>query len=137
MFWVLGSVSLKRVNVEKPQGNTFSKHYKQRLKQNQNPIYSHFSPLSLLKSFHSKNISMNSKHFTTVGGKRRKHVHFDMPEAFIPESAWFQVMVYVAKESSEDLFRMASVCPLFHTLANTPQVWNTISMAKYPDHPSW
>ncbi|XP_034225435.1 uncharacterized protein LOC117635194 [Prunus dulcis] len=60
-----------------------------------------------------------------------------MPQAFIPELAWFKVMLYVATQSSEDLFRMASVCPLFHTLANTPQVWNTISMAKYPDHPSW
>ncbi|XP_020411941.1 uncharacterized protein LOC109947031 [Prunus persica] len=46
-------------------------------------------------------------------------------------------MLYVATQSSEDLFRMASVCPLFHTLANTPQVWNTISMAKYPNHRSW
>ncbi|PQQ01949.1 uncharacterized protein Pyn_28369 [Prunus yedoensis var. nudiflora] len=60
-----------------------------------------------------------------------------MPQAFIPELAWFKVMLYVATQSSEDLFRMASVCPLFRTLANTPQVWNTISMAKYPDHPSW
>ncbi|XP_020413015.1 uncharacterized protein LOC109947440 [Prunus persica] len=60
-----------------------------------------------------------------------------MPEAFIPESAWFQVMLYVAKESSEDLFRMASVCRLFRTLANIPQVWNTISMAKYPYDPIW
>ncbi|XP_020419554.1 uncharacterized protein LOC109949190 [Prunus persica] len=60
-----------------------------------------------------------------------------MPEAFIPESAWFQVMLYVATESSEDLFRMASVCRLFQPLANSPQVWNTISMAKYPDHPIW
>ncbi|XP_021816580.1 uncharacterized protein LOC110758916 [Prunus avium] len=60
-----------------------------------------------------------------------------MPQAFIPELAWFKVMLYVATQSSEDLFRMASVCPLFRTLANTPQVWNIISMAKYPDHPSW
>ncbi|PQM39590.1 uncharacterized protein Pyn_02330 [Prunus yedoensis var. nudiflora] len=80
---------------------------------------------------------MNSKYFTTVGGKRRKHIHLEMPQAFIPELAWFKVMLYVATQSSEDLFRMASVCPLFRTLANTPQVWNTISMAKYPDHPSW
>ncbi|KAI5316440.1 hypothetical protein L3X38_022827 [Prunus dulcis] len=80
---------------------------------------------------------MNSKHFTTIGGKRRKHVHLEMPQAFIPESAWFQVMLYVATESSEDLFRMASVCPLFQNLANSPQVWNTISMAKYPYHPIW
>ncbi|CAL2248025.1 unnamed protein product [Prunus armeniaca] len=80
---------------------------------------------------------MNSKHFTTLGGKRRKHLHLDMPQAFIPELVWFKVMLYVATQSSEDLFRMASVCPLFHTLANTPQVWNTISMAKYPYHPNW
>ncbi|CAL8991851.1 unnamed protein product [Prunus brigantina] len=80
---------------------------------------------------------MNSKHFTTLGGKRRKHLHLDMPQAFIPELAWFKVMLYVATQSSEDLYHMAFVCPLFHTLANTPQVWNTISMAKYPDHPSW
>ena len=46
-------------------------------------------------------------------------------------------MLYVATQSSEDLFRMASVCPLFNTLANTPQVWNTISMEKYQDHPNW
>ncbi|CAL2228565.1 unnamed protein product [Prunus armeniaca] len=32
---------------------------------------------------------------------------------------------------------MASMCPLFNTLANTPQVWNTISMEKYQDHPNW
>ncbi|CAL2227683.1 unnamed protein product [Prunus armeniaca] len=73
---------------------------------------------------------MNSKHFTTLGGKKRKHLHLDMPQAFILELAWFKVMLYVATQSSEDLFRMASVCPLFHTLANTPQVWNTISMEK-------
>ncbi|PQQ14365.1 uncharacterized protein Pyn_38981 [Prunus yedoensis var. nudiflora] len=73
---------------------------------------------------------MNWKHFTTIGGKRRKHLYLDMPQAFIPKLAWFKVMLYVATQSSEDLFRMASVCPLFHTLSNTPQVWNTISMAK-------
>ncbi|CAL9024515.1 unnamed protein product [Prunus brigantina] len=89
------------------------------------------------KSFHSKNISMNSKHFTTVRGKRRKHLHLDVPQAFISELAWFKVMLYVATQSSKDLFRMASVCPLFNTLANTPQVWNTISMEKYQDHPNW
>ncbi|CAL8134938.1 unnamed protein product [Prunus armeniaca] len=80
---------------------------------------------------------MNLKHFTTLGGKRRKHLHLDMPQAFIPELAWFKVMLYVATQSLEDLFRMTSVCQLFHTLANNLQVWNTISMAKYPDHPSW
>ncbi|CAL9019475.1 unnamed protein product [Prunus brigantina] len=73
---------------------------------------------------------MNSKHFTTLGGKRRKHLHLDMPQVFIPELAWFKVMLYVATQSSGDLFCMTSVCPLFHMLANTPQVWNTISMAK-------
>ncbi|CAL9001392.1 unnamed protein product, partial [Prunus brigantina] len=80
---------------------------------------------------------MNSKQYTTVGGKRRKYLHLDVPQAFIPELAWFKVMLYVATQSSEDLFRMASVCPLFNTLANTPQVWNTISMEKYRDHPNW
>ncbi|CAL2278956.1 unnamed protein product [Prunus armeniaca] len=80
---------------------------------------------------------MNSKHYTTVGGKRRKHLHLDVPQAFIPKLAWFKVMLYVATQSSEDLFRMTSVCPLFNTLANTPQVWNTISMEKYQDHPNW
>ncbi|XP_008245686.1 PREDICTED: uncharacterized protein LOC103343823 [Prunus mume] len=80
---------------------------------------------------------MNSKHYTTVGGKRRKHLHLDVPQAFIPELAWFKVMLYVATQSSEDLFRMASVCPLFNRLANTPQVWNTISMEKYQDNPNW
>ncbi|PQM32656.1 uncharacterized protein Pyn_24418 [Prunus yedoensis var. nudiflora] len=64
---------------------------------------------------------MNSKYFTTIGGKRRKHIHLEMPQAFIPELAWFKVMLYVATQSSEDLFRMASVCPLFRTLANTPK----------------
>ncbi|CAL2276310.1 unnamed protein product [Prunus armeniaca] len=80
---------------------------------------------------------MNSKHYTTVGGKRRKHLHLDVPQAFIPELAWFKVMLYVATQSSEDLFCMACVCPLLNTLANTPQVWNTISMEKYQDHPNW
>ncbi|CAL8162342.1 unnamed protein product [Prunus armeniaca] len=80
---------------------------------------------------------MNSKHYTTVGGKRRKHRDPDVPQAFIPELAWFKVMLYVATNSSEDLFRMACVCRLFNTLANTPQVWNTISMEKYRDHPNW
>ncbi|CAL9029932.1 unnamed protein product [Prunus brigantina] len=127
----------KKGQLEKPQGNTFSKQCKQSLKQTQNPVYSHFSPLAVLKSFHSKNISMNSKDYTTVGGKRRKHLHLDVPQAFIPELAWFKVMLYVATQSSEDFFRMASVCPLFNTLANTPQVWNTISMEKYPDNPNW
>ncbi|PQM33917.1 uncharacterized protein Pyn_30744 [Prunus yedoensis var. nudiflora] len=46
-------------------------------------------------------------------------------------------MLYVETQSSEDLFCMASVCPIFQTLSNTPQVWQTISMAKYLDHPSW
>ncbi|CAL8152712.1 unnamed protein product [Prunus armeniaca] len=78
---------------------------------------------------------MNSKHYTTVGGKRRKHLHLDVPQAFIMELAWFKVMLYVATQSSEDLFRMASVCPLFNTLANTLQVWNTISMEKAYENP--
>ncbi|CAL9028735.1 unnamed protein product [Prunus brigantina] len=80
---------------------------------------------------------MTSKQYTAVGGKRRKHLHLDVPQAFIPELAWFKVMLYVATQSSEDLFRMASFCPLFNTLANSPQVWNTISMEKYRDHPNW
>ncbi|PQP96340.1 uncharacterized protein Pyn_14258 [Prunus yedoensis var. nudiflora] len=80
---------------------------------------------------------MNPKHFTTLGGKRRKHLHLDIPQAFILELAWFKVMLYMATQSSEDLFHMASVCPLFQAFSNTPQVWNTISTAKYPDHPSW
>ena len=52
-----------------PTGNTFSKHYKQRLKQNVYPKYYHLSPLPLLKSFHSKNFE---DEFETLHYSRRK-----------------------------------------------------------------
>ncbi|CAL9021577.1 unnamed protein product [Prunus brigantina] len=52
------------------------------------PLQPAFFPLAVLKSFHSQKISMTSKQYTAVGGKRRKHLHLDVPQAFIPELAW-------------------------------------------------
>ncbi|CAB4263472.1 unnamed protein product [Prunus armeniaca] len=55
----------------------------------------------------------------------------------IPDLAWFQVLLLVAKHFSKDLYSMAGTCKLFEEMLNDHEVWRTMSVEKYQWHPEW